>query len=506
MSMDNFKYRMLSNGYEQDNFFMPSDNVWNGVADELDGKPNRRKLFVIFFSSFICLPALIILLFPKMDFENNSSSTKIQLQNSKLIEIQESNKSTKAIDGATQQNDLAEKKGKIINNAVQSSSLTSVPKKLVNTDINTQSIINGEGQYHSDSRPKVDLRLTESARFSLLSPNAKINSLEETAGFQFQNNRDAAQSAMNTADKVDVELSPEISNNFIQIQKIPIASSPLYTNVSILEKQPMIVEIQKASVSQDWIIALNAYSSISNYSISNYSGFDQIDFSLKGKASFGYQFIAEKNIAHNMSLYAGIGLDHAHFDANYLLTIDGNELVFASIEQQGSPAKLSKTIPSLAGGLESTFIFNNISSKLEQAVVDLSLAHNFKTIIFPVGARFSFVNSTKLKTSLAVGIEYSKRLLTIDTGINTLMAQEGTVELGSVVAVERDDQPFTIHNVNASALLAVDYQLTDRMAVGVQSGLIKPLSNVYQDANYTVNTYQLRGGISLKYALSNIKN
>lgn len=497
MSLENFRKRILSNEHEQDDFFLPSDKVWDAVEEELDDKRKTRKPFMLFFSSLIVVLAFAGLVIP------NASHTK-SYESKMLCSKLETNIKSDIHSNTKGVSDIQD----IINSKVSENEQKKQESTSSNLTDNT--IMPTRSSSHNFINDRTSIRNNiKTSNYS--DPNTFNDQIQKSldsptrfslSNFQ-ENDSQLLISDLNNdwivQNEINESLTKQVLNDKIYINRLPLLTS--YVDLEINEKliNPTFVEIQKPSVISDWSITAGGYSSISNYSISDYTGFEDIDFTLKGKASFGYQISIEKNISKRVSVYGGIGLDHAHFDANYLVSVDNDQLEFLA---SNNSAALSKTIPSLAGGLESTFLLNNISSNLERTTVDLSLAHDFKTIIVPIGARISTVKKTKFKTSLALGVEYSKRLLTIDTGINSLSTNDADIELASVAAVENENQPFKIHNINATASLSAEYFITPRISVGVQTGISRPFSPVYQDANYNVNTYQIRGGINLNYAIS----
>jgi len=502
MSLDNFKKRMLSDEYEEDDFFLPSDAVWSGVEKELDDQSKRRKPYMIFFSSFILLIALVSLMIPKSTGVTSHNDSPKTVPNSGILyseDIANSKKSIPEIEDDIEEgtpitfaNDYSVKSRKKYY-------FPQIPKRpfrfiIAGENLKTadfyQSTVKYENTLFNDYSSK---NLVGKNDFTL--KNFSQNESKRLSANLFKD--------WTSKSELDTKIKNHMTKGLIHIDQISSLSSYVTVEENNISISPTLVLLQKPSPVRDFKIGTHVYSSISNYSISDFSGFQQVEFDLKANVSFAYQVIIEKNISNSTSIYAGVGLDHAHFDANYLLSVEASQLDFSTTGPNENSAKFSKTIPSLAGGLESSFVFNNFSSDINQAEVKLSLAHDFKTLTFPIGARFSAVNNKKIKASLAVGVEYTKRLLTIDTGVNTLSSDNGDIELKAVSALEIENQPFRVHNLNATASVALDYQFTDRMSIGVQSSVVKPMSSVYKDLNYTVDTYQLRGGISVKYALVN---
>lgn len=504
---------MMSNEHEEDEFFLPSDDVWAAVADEMDDKPKRRKPFWIWFS----FTAFLILMTGFLVFQSGEGIRFTSSVNELFSHVSHS---TTDVIPETDEIALANESSSIIESfdfeLVTWSptrlsqphrpllSFLRMPLKASFLDFNQDPVMLDVSSRFVQG---FTFRYSDSTLFTSLglfaSKNESISDENSTSLSDYIINSYASDAKLLSGEHSHESLQYGVdryNDHSFSFKRLPLQTiSPLIVPKKSISPSGISL-IDHSHPRSGWILTLKGYGSLSDYSISNYSGFDDIAFSLKGQRSKGYQVTIEKNIHDRFSVYAGVGLDHAHFDANYLVSVNSDQLDIHT-GPEGSSAYLWKVIPSLAGGLESTFLLSDLTSNLQSTDINLSLAHDFKTVAVPVGIKYFPVKSGKWKVGVGLGVEYSKRLITIDTGVNVLEANNASIELTQVAALDREDQPFRIHNVNGTAEAELNYQVSNKLSIGVNAAIAKPLSNVYQDANYTVNTYIVRAGVQVKYAI-----
>ncbi len=508
MSMENFRERMLSNEHEQDHDFIPSDNVWTSIAEELGEKKDRRKPFILFlfgFAFLVVLGSMFIQAYSKNQRPNEPIQSSVNTEAINTVENKHGElKENHLTNSVSHTNATISDKSDALGNQLKAENSPHVGTisnfDLANSESQTssnvgenQNQLNPFGKYHPGAKSEF-ANLTSSV-IKLNDDNELSESLNESSKSQKKNSFAIDKVSGETLNKEASSIKYRDDKN---IDKIPLLHPYLFSTKLHDVINPPFVKVDKFSSTKDWTVGLYTYGSISNYSIANFSGFEQIDFALNGKPSIGYQFTVEKNIAKSLSLYAGIGIDHSHFDADYLLTIDQSELNF--VQGLGSnTATLVKSIPSLAGGLEASFIFDDLPSNIRTSTVNLNLAHDFKTITIPFGARLAVFKTSPISAVVSVGMEYRRRVLTIDTGVNALTSDNSEIELTTVSPVDNATQPFRINNFNAVTSVSVDYSISSKVNVGLETGFVKPILSVYNDANYSVNTFQFRTGVFINY-------
>ncbi len=310
-------------------------------------------------------------------------------------------------------------------------------------------------------------------------------------------------------DEIGTAAEPQITatvNEQIAILPLPttILGVTQHSKIDIAywNNKMTIVDLGLQANPRAWSIEILPYASTSTYVIEDFTGFNAIDFDLVGDRSFGVQLMTKKQLSDRLSLGVGIGLDNSHFNADYGIVINQDELEVSELGANYQ-AVITKNLPSLAGGLTTSFNVLGTSANLQTNNIQLNLAHNYRTLTAPIQIEYSFIQSARFELFVGAGLLLSKRLLTIDTGVNQLEGNRDAelVELASVAAAELTSQPFRVYNAATTANLAIEYSLTKALKLGIQSRFARPLFNIYEDQNYKVRSQQYQVGLSLSYSL-----
>lgn len=541
MSQDSFKYKLFSSDLDGDDFFMPDDRVWGKIDAVLQGDKKDRKPFAFILFSFLGIFAIVSFIFVgyQKDFGLAPISKSIQpFQNTTTILTTTSD--SKQL--ATKETSIAlHEKSESGNNPVQQNSTNVTVTENSNQSKRTvSSSQNNSKDWSIEKETSTTKRSSISKYSSSLNASALqgpiLDYAQNDAGSYTHNQQViddehqtslaySYQSSIPSNLQTSTPLINSSANQQINTSQNKLIGTPpsdaLQLNITVLPTRLSSLVIDDAINSaywnnkltivdkltlknaRTWTFEVMAYTATSNYSIQDFSGFESIDFALTGDLSNGVQFMTKRQLSERVRIGIGIGLDNSHFNADYGIAINQDEL---NVDELGAnyQAVISKNLPSLAGGLTTSFNLLGGTQNLKTNAIQLNLAHNYRTITAPVELQYVLMRSNRFDLNLGAGLLFSKRLLTIDTGVNQLEGNVGDelVELGGVAAADLTDQPFRIYNASTVMSVALDYTLTSAIRVGLQTRFARPLFSIYEDQNYTVSSQQYQVGLSLSYSLS----
>lgn len=262
--------------------------------------------------------------------------------------------------------------------------------------------------------------------------------------------------------------------------------------------------IQNEKVNLPWLFEISGFSSWTEYNIEQHSSFEDLSFDLQGEWSRSHSIKIGKHLSRNILAKVGFGIDDSHFNANYSLSYS-----HLSLQNQGETdglvhGTLDRNIPSLAGGLTSRYLVSTTTrSTFNSSEFDMQLSHNYRTIFVPIEIMFQFLKKHNWEVGIGLGIQYSKRLLTIDTGVEFLQSQDDAydISLTDVGVIELDYQPFRIHNVSNQVLGQLLYNIKPNVSLGIEGNVSKPWFDIYNDHQYSVSSMQYNIGMNIRYTL-----
>lgn len=526
MSQDNFKYSVYSNNHDGDDFFMPSDLVWHNIKAELDEDKRDRKPFIFFlFSGAGILLIASFLLFGSQRFSTKSNYS--QLNQSKQAIIEENQNKLSVKEAVAQKSEGEESMSEQLELEQNKNNPTSQNKESINQELSPDKTalsrdvsltgLESSNTSFATQQSNIVSKQKDGSLISLSQTSQDNSRVKTISGEQNdlalndQNTKTlseqiARNSAQLNASSEDQQLRPEVNQSIelIDISLLALLMNALIIDADIDQKhwreKMNLVDIAKTSSRKRWSAEVFMYSSVSSYLIQDFSGFNSVDFDLAGDQSNGGQFLIKRQLTERLSLAVGIGFDNSHFSADYGIGITQDEL---SVSDAGTKfqSTLNKNLPSLAGGLATSFNLVATTSNLKTSTIRLNLAHNYRTITAPLFVEYSLVQSNRFQLNVGTGLIFSKRLLAIDTGVNLLNGNsiDEPVELASIAAIDLDDQPFRIYNVSNSLSIGVDYLLSNSFSVGLRSSVARPLFNIYEDQNYTVRSRQYQLGLNVSY-------
>lgn len=502
----------LNKNESEDAYFIPSDKVWRDIKSDLDGKSRKRKWFLLFplFGLFVAAGIFFFdntntgAQYGEEDFQMSSTTignemkaknttsgdNNLETSYTKPTFVSESKKLTSLVsDNPTRTNSLTDEikdkntSGTIVNRYVvqdQSQNSTLSDFEFGEDLYSHHSHINGG----TDEKELLDKKNIGNGFLSTSISND--NETTKLAG---------ANSVRNGGGDVRDVISFE---KLIAQQK---TLSFQREDIDLSDKM-VLVDIKNPINRKPVIVSVLGYTSASDYNINNFSGFGTLEFDLQTNISYGYTFEIEKYFTNRIFISAGFGVDHSHFNANYNFEVSENDIL-SSFQQNGqSITNISKQIPSLAGNLTSTFEINTFQN-LQTNNYSLNLGHDYKTIYIPVSIGYQIIDQVKFDWTIAVQTDFSRRLLSIDTGINSISSKDPSesIELTGFSGNETEVNPFTIYNIYVGPKTELLYSLSNKLKAGIHISYSKPLSSIYSDANFSVDRQIFRSGVKVTLSL-----
>lgn len=500
----------MNSNHAEDDFVIPSDHVWDDINAELNGNKDNRAWF-LFIGLFLLGSCYFIFNDSIHEDEYNSADkskydvrAKIQT-NSNNYDLVNINASLHEEETEVNEDILTSK----VNKEIKSERSVSLSDKNLTKKNN---LINKRDQ--TIDRSSSQSNVTETNNL------AGSNSDSYDTDFNFKQfvwlethdkeitTNSILKSHSKSQDANDVE-SRVI--NQIDHQRTMIFTSHLTRKNSVLffEKQDVglndkmvFLENKNKRINRALRISVLGYSSLSDYNINDFSGFGTLEFDLKSNLSTGYVFELEKYLTNRLFISTGFGVDHSHFDADYSFDISDNEILNTAQQNGQSITSVVKQIPSLAGNLTSVFEINTFQN-LQSNNYSVNLGHDYKTIYIPLSIGYKILDQDRLNMTMSVQADFSKRLLSIDTGVNSIRSGDPleSIQLREFSGNATEINPFRIYNIYVGPKTEFLYSITHSLHVGMHLSYSKAINTIYSDTNFSVDRQFIRSGLKLTLSI-----
>jgi hypothetical protein len=533
MGWEDLHSKINSNNSEDD-FFIPGEDVWGRIDSELhDNESNRNwilifGLFLLFmlssylffsYSNDAAINSLKELQYSNTQIDNHTDnqqgiqtgdehSSQSSLVNNELINKPELNAETQIKpEIVNEKKDSKVGKGVVFNGVKGISHLEQDNLDVQKTSLDTNTTID-KAFFNAISNDDItlvtlndygnELTFSDNWDSNIDSRIGIINRSSNAYGYDVYENE-----AMGSA---QVEYNSQTPINLQEALKTVDLVDGLSTTFNVLSinstfldlsNKMLIIENQRRR-KKSFGVSILGFASMSDYSINDFSGFGTLEFDLKPNISRGYVIEIEKYLTDRIFISAGFGVDHSHFDADYNFEFSEDELLNSSQQNGQSITSIRKQIPSLAGNLTSVFEVNSFQN-IRSNSYSLNLAHDYKTIYVPVSIGYTFLDNAKFSWSMSVRADFSKRLLAIDTGINSIRAVDPleNIELREFSGNETEVNPFRIYNIYLGPGTEFQYNLNSIFNVGFHVNYAVPINDIYSDSNFSIGRQVFRSGIRL---------
>lgn len=503
MNWKEFLHKTKSNETFDDDFFMPSDSVWDSINDEL-GNPKKDRKPIIFLSS------ILLMMSASFGYVMLNKSTTMQVVSTPNTSIHQ--KHENALTQTSEILSLDDDKGKTV--LASSNELIPIERDAVRNNKRSDQKTMVESINRNDS-VKASYAASSLGRHSRLERSKNDNathskvtqprSTQHNSSSPFNVNAATARLGLNTNEnstRLNSTQMRKVSRSELNIMNLPNGhfTSPEWNRNFFTPPGITLVKTDKPK----WKIEWASLASMTSYNIAMASQPSAVDFQLDGYVSHQHNLSLHWKYNRDWSFYVGIGMDYSHFEASYIIPVSDQGIDIVENSNGTITGNIRATIPSLAGGLDSEYaLVTQNRSALEDRKIYLALAHNYKTMTVPIGLSKNMISTGPWNLGFRMGLEYSRRKISIDTGIESLHTgePEDTIELTAIAPTPLSYQPFRIHNMTIMGGAYVDYHLTPHFSAGLQLLSQRPLWSIYDDNNIRVKAWKHIAGISLKYSL-----
>jgi len=505
------RQRIKSGDTEGNENLSPSDDLWGNIDKALNKKKKNKKkrILLVFFFITICFSLFTLF---------HSANDHNQLD---IVDQIDSNSENNIGEPSTEDETTLTKKIEKINQILDPNTSTSNDvgnKPLAHHNItltNNTSQINNTTQINKEQQdtksPIVNehknLGQKENTVETVFNTNAKQPSYINNYKPTFESQEDDKNTSSETQNaKTISEVSKETLNKSVELHQdklfplIEKLNARIYIDpeVLIMDQKPTIVSSKKSTHS----FMFRSFASTTNYRIIKEQTLGNLDFTLGSSLSYGYEVHWKKDFNNQWELAIGFGIDHAHFTADYSINLNGPQ---SSIQDANGIYTLNynQNLPSLAGGLTLDVEVKSTVEESEEDVFTLQLGHNYKTVTIPIQANYFFKKSAKMNLFGGVGIQYSKRLLSLDTGVELSDFTNKNYNLTSleITPIVMNAQPFKINNISSIVQLGLQYSFNNSFSLQSDFRMTTPLQSIYRDQTFVVRSRQFQLGLGLIYKL-----
>lgn len=478
MNLRELEARVKSNQHEGDEYFMPSDKVWNAIENDLDDKKDKPVIALIIglMSLFIVVGLIGIKL------------------GGHYISPQQSLTQTKSSEDNTKVNRSISSDSHVSTQISTNTQISQNNNRSIEKHTKVKSFATTESLTKRDQTAQSYSRKVDQGAIGSVYTNTPVKNDNNSAKSIAVNKKIASLHYLQKG-AIHTTPRPELLAEIPLVQSI---ESRINISTPLLDMDPITI-IPKAH--HPWSIEWLSSITNTHFDITP-KGELSTQFDLLGARSYSHQITAQYTWPSGWAIYGGISRDKINFDADYQISLDQQNFT-TSNEGENLVTTFGARIPSLAGGLETAYQVTSNRSDIANTDISMNLAHNYKLINIPMGVSRILRQDHRWNISLRTGLIYSRRLLSIDTGVNALHTQhEGDqVDLISIAPSELTMQPFRIHNMSVSGGLMLDYRILNHISVGVQAIGSKPILGIYDDNFHNVNMLRYSLGAHVRYRL-----